>query len=352
MMTGPVRPGALVISLDFELHWGVRDRVSISDTYARNLLRAREMIPELLDVFETFDVAATWATVGFLFASSRQELEDVSPRVRPSYFDVALTPYGERVGESEADDPLHFAPGLIERIGRTPRQEIASHTFSHFYCTEKGQERAAFRADLEAAREIAERRGVRLQSIVFPRNQHNPRYDDILLANGIRAYRGNPDSWTWRFANGRESRAVSKRAGRVLDAYLDLTGCGTIPWAGVLQPSGLSNVRASRLLGPYRPRARSLERLRLRRFCRCIRSAALDREIFHLWWHPHNFGSFVEDNLTFLRNVLAEFVRCRERHGMLSLTMKEVDSMVRQEAAGKAAPASQSNSGAALKAVR
>ncbi|MGH7559287.1 MAG: polysaccharide deacetylase family protein [Gemmatimonadota bacterium] len=348
-MKGRSLPGALVISLDFELHWGVRDRVATSDPYVRNLLGGREAIPRLLDTFDTFDIAATWATVGFLFASSRRELEDASPTVRPSYVETDLSPYGEQIGDSEADDPLHFAPSLIELIGRTSRQEIATHTFSHFYCGEKGQDKEAFRADIEAARAIAARKGIRLQSIVFPRNQHNPRYDEILLANGITAYRGTPDAWAWRFDNGRQSRAVGKRAGRALDTYVNLFGHGTTSWARVLQPSGLSNIRASRLLAPHRPGASRLESLRLQRICEGIHSAARAGEIFHLWWHPHNFGSFLHDNLVFLRKLLAEFVRARERYGMLSVTMTEVDDLVRLELGESLPSRSEGNPGESIK---
>ena len=85
--------GALVISLDFELHWGVRDKCAPDGPYRENLLGARKAIPRILDLFEEFDVAATWATVGFLFAESRREREEFSPAVRPQYADQRLDPY-------------------------------------------------------------------------------------------------------------------------------------------------------------------------------------------------------------------------------------------------------------------
>jgi hypothetical protein len=66
---------------------------------------------------------------------------------RPRYRDSRLDPYDGAVGEGEADDPLHFAPSLIGRIRATRRQEISTHTFSHYYCLEPGQDRQAFRAD-------------------------------------------------------------------------------------------------------------------------------------------------------------------------------------------------------------
>jgi hypothetical protein len=37
-----------------------------------------------------------------------------------------------------------------------------------------------------------------------------------------------------------------------------------------------------------------------------------------------------EDNLSFLRKILDEFRICRTQHGMLSLTMSGIHSMLRQ----------------------
>ena len=173
---GQTRPGAIVVSLDFELHWGVRDRRSATGPYAENLRGARQAVPRILELFQEFGVAATWATVGLLFARSREEARAYWPRERPGYADARLDPYREVVGEGEADDPFHYAPSLISLIQTGPRQEIATHTFSHYYCLEPGQGREAFSADIASAVAIARDRGIDITSIVFPRNQVNPDY--------------------------------------------------------------------------------------------------------------------------------------------------------------------------------
>jgi peptidoglycan/xylan/chitin deacetylase (PgdA/CDA1 family) len=322
-------PGALVISLDFEFHWGVRDRRSAQGSYAASLLGARTVIPRILELFEEFEVAATWATVGFLFASSRAEVERHSPALRPAYRKAELVPYLEWIGANEQADPMHLGASLVRRIRGGARQEIATHTFSHYCCGEEGQDRQTFRADLDAARSIAAHSGIELRSIVFPRNQHNPAYDDILKDAGIRAYRGNPPSRLWRFDDSEGSNRTWKRGGRLADAYLGGRG-GTVPWGEVMQPCGLSDVRASAMLRSYRPRLRHLEPLRLGRVLRSLRFAARERRIFHLWWHPHNFGLYQDENLDFLRGILREFAVCRERRGMESLSMAEVDDRVRR----------------------
>lgn len=52
--------------------------------------------------------------------------------------------------------------------------------------------------------------------------------------------------------------------------------------------------------------------------------AARRKEIFHLWWHPHQFGIGVEKKLEFLKKLLDHFALLRERDGLESLTMQEV----------------------------
>lgn len=325
----PTLPGTLVISLDFELHWGVRDRHRNGSAYTPRLLGARTVVPRILELFEEFGVAATWATVGFLFAQSRAEIEAFSPALRPAYRDARLSSYAEPLGSDEHDDPLHFAPSLLALIRRTPRQEIATHTFSHYYCGEAGQSAQTFDADIGAACALAEAHGFRLRSIVFPRNQHNPDYDSILRQHGIVAYRGNPPSWIWRFGSAQESAGRMKRAGRLLDAYVPLSGAGSTPWSAVVQPSGLTNVPASFFVRPFTPALRSLEPLRLARLRRSMRAAARSGRIVHLWWHPHNFGIWQPQNLDFVRRLLTEFLACRDEFGMLSLTMGDVDRLAR-----------------------
>ena len=321
-------PGALVISLDFELHWGVRDRMKTSDPGVESLYGARKVIPRLLQLFEEYDIAATWATVGFLFARSRKEIEAYSPVTRPTYDDVKLDSYHEQIGENEDDDPLHYAPSLIEQIRSTPRQELATHTFSHYYCLEAGQTAEQFAADLKAAQAIAQSRGSHLSSIVYPRNQHNPSYISILKKSGIRTYRGNPTSWMWKFDDAESSRSVTQRVGRLVDSYVNITGHGLQSWDEVLDQDGLANVRASALLRPFSLSRKKLEPLRLQRIRSAIRTAARSRKIFHLWWHPHNLGLNQDENLLFLRGVLDEFSLCRDSYGMRSFSMADIGSRV------------------------
>lgn len=318
-------PGALVISLDFEVHWGVRDRMPSTGPYRDNLLGVRQAVPAMLALFREFGVAATWATVGFLFARSREELRAYSPQVRPVYPNAAADPYTEPLGEDEVRDPFHFAPSLIELIRGTPRQELASHTFSHFHCLDT-EDPAAFRADLESARAIAGAWDVELRSLVFPRNQFTPWSLPILEEVGITCFRGNPTREIHRGVASAE-KAYFTRVARGLDSYVNLTGNNTTRWRDLRVSEKLCNVPASFFLRPALQHGRTLHRAHLARVGAALHHAAEKGEIVHLWWHPHNWGAELAANLEAFRSLLQLFDELRSEFGMESHNMDEVARM-------------------------
>src|SRR5688572_10981456 len=156
-----VGPGYLVVSLDFELFWGVRDKRTIA-AYGENILGVRQAVPAMLRTFQQFSIHATWATVGLLFCSGREDALRSSPELKPEYAQSRFSPYADSSswGADEKSDPFRFAPSLIDAIAQTPHQEIATHTFSHYYCLEQGQGPEAFEADLAAAVAVAARRSI------------------------------------------------------------------------------------------------------------------------------------------------------------------------------------------------
>lgn len=321
MNEGSLKP-ALVISLDFELHWGVTETVrEPSDSYNANLYGARESVYRLLSLFRQRDIHATWATVGMLFASGASELDIFKPSSRPAYCRSSVDTYRVTVGDSEQLDPLHFAPSLIEQIRSAHGQEIATHTFSHYYCDEPGQTLANFRDDLAAAKAIAARDGIDLYSLVFPRNQVSPEYVSVVEKAGLSSYRGNPPGAMYYLPKGGGNR-YWVRAIRLADSFLNITGHHTVPWSHIASGE-VADVRASHFFRPYSRKLRMLEPLRRRRVKSGLRVAALQREAYHLWWHPHNFGINQKQNFDALNDVLDTFERLRDQFGMQSLTMQE-----------------------------
>lgn len=312
-----------VISLDFELYWGVRDRMTL-DGYGENLLGVRAAVPAMLALFAEYGIHATWATVGFLFFNNRDELLQGLPERKPDYANSQLSPYHtiEQIGDTEQHDPFHFAPSLIKLIASFPYQEIGTHTFSHYYCLEHGQDIDTFRDDLAAAMRIAKGHNLQLQSLVFPRNQFNGRYLAVCKELGIRAYRGNESSWMYQ-AKNEDDESLLRRAIRLADAYVNFSSHNAYSWHGITS-SFPHNIPSSRFLRPYSPRLRLLEPLRLRRILGDLTYAARTDQVYHLWWHPHNFGVNLEENLAFLRRILAHHARLQETRGMESLNMGEL----------------------------
>jgi len=338
--SGSSTRGALVISLDFELHWGVRDRMKADGPYSRNLFGARSAVPRMLRLFQEFDVSATWATVGFLFARNRDELMDFAPSERPRYHNVQLDPFRESIGRNEAEDPLHFAPSLLETIRAAGRQEIASHTFSHYYCLEPGQDAAAFRADLTSARNIAlSTLGVNLRSLVLPRNQFNPAYAAIIQEAGFLCCRGNQSGSIYAASDFESASALFRRAARLADAHLPLVPDCLPSWQHVSGGAPLCDVQASRYLRPWNPHLSVLDPLRAHRIMAGMRAAARNSRLYHLWWHPHDFGAHLDESIAFLSRILTEFRALRDEFGFQSMSMAEVTESASRFAAAVTDPA-------------
>ena len=314
--------GALVVSLDFELRWGVFDSVAADGGYGAALRGAREAVPRILDAFQRRDIRATWATVGALFAESRDELEAFWPTVRPQYVNRRRDPYGIDVGSDESDDPLHFAPSLIRQIDKCPGQEIATHTFSHYYCAEPGQTAESFESDLRSAVAIAHHHGYAVSSLVFPRNQVQVAYLPILKRCGITAFRG--EHAPLRDGGARTKHSLVKRGFGLVDSYVNLTGHNVVPWESVRHDAALANVAGSRFLRPVSRRFELLDDAQIRRVIAGVRSAASSRGMYHLWWHPHNFGTSVARSMHGLETILDAFVSLRDQYGIDSRSMRDV----------------------------
>jgi peptidoglycan/xylan/chitin deacetylase (PgdA/CDA1 family) len=317
-----VPPPGFIISLDFELMWGMRDKRTIR-TYGDHILGEREAIPAMLDLFNRYGVKATWAVTGMTLFERRSDLLACLPDTRPTYERSELNPYLalEEVGEDEKRDPYHFGLGLVRKILDCEGMELGSHTFSHYYCLEKGQDASQFKADLEASIEASNRVSIRPTSFVFPRNQYNSNYLSICSDLGFTVFRGNESSWMYE-ASKNTGRSTFKRAARLADNYINLTGDhGFIPRRFL--DCKMVNCPSSRFLRPFSTKMSKLEGMRVRRILGAMESAARKGECFHLWWHPHNFGVNLNENLSILEVLLRFHVVLRERYGVVPMTMGE-----------------------------
>lgn len=313
--------GVLTISLDFELYWGVRDKKAIQQ-YKGNLQGVKNAIEQMLIVFHRYGIHATWSTVGFLFFQDIYDLKLNLPDKRPNYVDTSLSPY-PYIDDSHFLDPqYHFAPELIDLIGCYKGQEIGTHTFSHYYCLEKGQTLDSFRADISSAVQAGKRENIKVTSIVFPRNQYNSNYLSILSDFGIVCYRGNENSWLYR-AMDNENQTYARRILRLVDTYINISGHHVHD----IQPvpgQSIVNIPSSRFLRPYSQKLFIFDYFRLRRITSSMTIAAKTNRVFHLWWHPHNFGANMGKNIDFLTKILEHYSKLKDMYGMHALNMSEI----------------------------
>ncbi|SAL86213.1 Polysaccharide deacetylase [Caballeronia choica] len=316
--------GVFTVSLDFELYWGVRDKRTINE-YGENLRGVRGAIPEMLRVFGDHDIHATWAVVGFLFCNDTAELKASFPAKLPTYERPGLSPY-EYIHENASLDGLyHFAPELIKRLAGQSGQEIGTHTFSHFYCLENGQNLDQFEEDISAASRMAAAHGLSMKSLVFPRNQWNEKYLSSLPKFGVQCYRGNQTGRIYEASDAAGQGRV-KRAVRLVDAYLNLSGHNTYTFDSCI-PRAPFNFPASSFLRPYARKLAILEGLRLRRIKKAMTHAAVNKRLYHLWWHPHNFGKDVARNIEFLEKIAEHYRALNRTYGFRSLNMGELSQL-------------------------
>ena len=313
--------GVFVISLDFELLWGVWD-VTTKERYGNHILGVKLVIPELLRLFKNYNIKVTFATVGILFAKNSIELQQFKPEVKPTYSNPAYNVYANEfnsIGKDEKDDPYHFGYDLFDMI-KESEHEMATHTFSHYFCLEEGQTADEFDADIKAAKKIAAARDSELHSLVFPRNQINEAYLPVLAENGINVYRGNPVSWIYK-PRKFTAEILFIRFCRLLDTYLPVSGNNTHV---INKTAGLPvNIPASRFLKPHNKRLLLFEKMKLRRIMNEMTYAAKNKELYHLWWHPHNFGINIKENMAGLAILLNHYQMLQKKYGFTNLTMKE-----------------------------
>ena len=317
--------GVFVISLDFELFWGVWD-VTSKERYGDNILGVKDVIPGLIDLFARYDFKATFATVGFLFAKNKTELLSFLPDNKPDYSNDNYNVYSREIpsiGNNEEDDPYHFGHSLLQQLKQSPH-EISTHTFSHYYCLEEGQCGEEFEADIAAAKKIAAANDITISSIVFPRNQVNEEYLTILKENGIGAYRGNPTSWIYK-PRKFTAEVPFIRLCRLMDTYVPISGYNTHV---IKKEEGLPvNIPASRFLKPYNKNLAWLEKIKLQRIMNEMTKAAKKKEVYHLWWHPHSFGVNIAENMANLTLILNHFRLLNKEYGFANLTMKEAAAL-------------------------
>ena len=313
--------GTFTISLDFELFWGVRDHRTL-ESYGNNIENVHKVIPRLLELFTKYEIHSTWATVGFIFCKNQTELQSYAPVIKPMYVNKKFNQY-EYLQSGNLDNIYHYAPDIIDLILATPGQEMATHTYSHYYTLEEGANINSFSADIEQAKMVASKKNVVLESIVFPRNQYNVDFLEVCRTNNISIYRGTEKSWLYKTRSRTEEKQM-RRALRFADSYFNLSGHHTFSAISCVEDNGMWNIPSSRFLRPYHPKLQILDIFKMKRIQSAMLNAAKKGEVYHIWWHPHNFGSYIDQNFSFLEEILQYFHTLKNKYAFKSLNLIEI----------------------------
>lgn len=316
--------GTFVISLDFELFWGLAGwNESQLEGYRPRVEGAINALRRITETLKKYDMKCTIGFVGGINYKTLEDFLEASPFLRPTYSNQLFSSYGvlhKLVKNDTIDRKLLFRPDAITMLQENPLVELASHTFSHYYALEDGQTMEQFEADIRTAHSEACKSGIEQKSIIFPRNQIPKSYHEVCARCGFTHIRGNEESLLYR-SESTPSKFDYKRVLRLLDCYINLTGHHSYksPKKGLL-----IDVTASRFFRPYSHTLRMLEPLKVKRIKDDIKFAAKRGEIYHLWWHPHNFGINTDVSIRQLEEICKCFSEMRDKYGMKSAFMCEL----------------------------
>ncbi len=323
MVKNNLDTGSFVISLDFEMMWGAKDITAPGKYGIKNVAPVREVIDRLLSLFCKYGVHATFATVGLIFKHNKKEALDSLPSLMPAYDNMNLSPYHDDYIKniSEEYNHLYFAADIIDKLKANQNVEIGSHTYCHYYCWETGQTAEQFEADILEMNKTAKENNIEIESIVFPRNQVSDEYLMKCVKNGIKYYRGNSRKFFSQPKNKIES--IYYKICRLLDAYINISGNMSTKYLDIPTEKIPINIPASRFLRPYMKELSMVDWLRICRIKKEMLYAAENNELYHLWWHPHNMGDYVDESMKILEDILRYYSSCHEKYGMKSYTMSE-----------------------------
>lgn len=299
--------GAVVLSIDFELRWGMHHVIREgSDAYSANLLNAPSAAEMLIDELCARRIRATWATVGAIACAGWDDYWMRAPR-SPRYAQRRLA-VTRAFQDRDPAGVMHFSRPTVLRIRQAPGQELGCHTFSHVLCAREGAVDEDLEADLRACTSLwMELFGSTPRSLVYPCNELCHMHKLVPL--GFRVVRA-PGS-------GAVPRpAVLRRAMAAASAIVPPVchePCGTDD--GLVLTEGSRFVR----FGLVEP----LWQVHLAALRRSLRGVGAGR-VLHLWWHPHNLGGDLPNATQRVRSLLDAIQECMECGGLQSLRMEDL----------------------------
>lgn len=323
--------GTVTLSVEIELAWGVAhvDEMAPLERHSPNRREETARLDALLAVCDELDLPISFDAVGHLLLES---CSGAHAGPHPAGW------FESDPGTSHRDDPLYYAPDLIDAVTGAPTEhELCTHTFSHARCDQTDP--AVLDWELRRVAEVHNDRDAGpVTSFVPPVHAPPPR--DVLREHDIRTVRrpveyrppvADPDPpsgpfgqliWRLRRLDPVEMLFRTptirdpKRRNGLTETY--------VSWHTSLSAPYLRNGRV-RPHPVYRAVPRSIrQHHHLRHLLAGLREAARTDTSIHYWTHLFNLAP--AEQWAPVRNFLRALARYRDQGAVQVSTMNELAS--------------------------
>jgi hypothetical protein len=289
----------VLFSMDCELAWGLAHRdppVERVELMKQDPSNVRDAYRTLVDLYETYEIPATWAFVGHLFYN------ECDPGAHINGPNVSRAdPLSSR-----NKTPLYYGDDIIQWVlDNNVDHDIGGHAFSHVEFSEVDESVA--RSELEAMVTAAKEWGIDIDSFVYPMN--SVAHEHLLPEFGIQVYRDGTLGNNYTLRHGiRPMLARDRQFWSVPSVSPER------------EATGLVRIDASRLL--HEERFCYLHPMRLRRTLDRIS----DGGIVHFAFHPHDLLNYYRLDWV-LERVLSVVDEYRNRGEVEPITMADLPDL-------------------------
>ena len=291
--------GTLILSYDCEGIWGMLDEIESLDQHVFNRQSLLDLYKQLIALHEEFDFAATFAFVGALISTE----EEVYSALKQNPNAVSAKKWCKPIlkSESKFSNEDIYLPELLDLVVQSPiNHEIASHGFSHVIMDNDIDEES-LKFEISSIRNLIQKKGLNISTMIFPRNVINQKF--VREADFILGYRAAP-----------YSPFRSKILRRIYSLFREFIPFSLSEQLGnhgkaVIIP-GSFFVNWRRGVRRYVPIWLTVLRFRVALSHACLRDG-----IVHIWLHPHNIATGV-DQMVLLRKMFALIDQFRKKRGL------------------------------------
>jgi len=283
----------LMISLDLELLWGLKHRISSpTDAYLANIENVPIVMDKLISVFEDYKILACVGAVSAInFSNSNDLCEFLDSSGKAG--EILSKEFDIFEGEKLFGQDMFYNPKLITRLEKSDFIRMGSHSFIHYNFSGGNNAELLAMAEIElSGKFLSEVKYNWDKFYIFPRNSYNKLLVEKLHHCGFEAYRGVANNFLY---NNSLSNNYWKRGLRLVDGSFKIAEPSRMPKQSC--NSKIFNDCATFFLRPVKSNS-YFANMQLKRLISHVDYCASNEIIPHLWWHPHNFGKDIDSNVS------------------------------------------------------